>query len=179
MKNIKDDMLLVVPTIKYKDEIKRFRQEFIEFGGDMDGCLSLKSMDTVEEWLKQVDDFSNKETCPKKYVPSTQFIYVRKSDNKIVGVIQIRHYFNEFLEKFGGHIGYSICYSERRKGYATRMLNDILPICKEMGLEKILITCLKENIGSIKTILNNGGIFENTVFEPKENVYLNRYWIKL
>ena len=63
-------------------------------------------------------------------VPMNQYIYVRESDDKIVGVIQIRRRFNEFLEKYAGHIGYSVCPSERRKGYATQMLGLVLPICR-------------------------------------------------
>ncbi len=179
MANIKNDMILIEPTIEYKDAIERYRQEFIEYGGSMDGCLSLKRISDIDEWLKQVEAFSVEETCPEGFVPSTQLIYVRKSDNKIVGVIQIRHYFNDFLEKYGGHIGYSVCHSERRKGYASKMLSDALPICKEMRLDRLLITSLKENTASIKTILNNGGIFENTIFEPQAKVDINRYWIEL
>ncbi len=106
-------------------------------------------------------------------------MYVRESDHKVVGVIQIRHYFNEFLEKYGGHIGYSICPSERRKGYATQMLRAVLPACKVLGIDKVLITCVTGNEGSRKTILNNGGVYESTVYEPKENVYLERYWITI
>ncbi len=172
-------MLLIKPTKKYSDEIQTFRQDMIAGDGEVAGCLSLKRMSNIDDWLKQVEDFSKAETCPKEYVPQTQFLYVRELDNKVIGVIQIRHYFNEFLEKFGGHIGYSICPSERKKGYATKMLNDLLPICREMGFDKILITCLKDNIGSIKVILNNSGVFEKTVFEPEKGVYLNRYWIDL
>ncbi len=172
-------MLLVKPTIKYKDEIQKFREEIIQFDVDTNACSSLRKMSNIEQWLKKIEKISNKETCPEKYVPSTHFIYLRKSDNKVVGLVQIRHYINEFLEKFGGHIGYYVCHSERRKGYATKMLYDILPICKDMGLEKILVVCLKDNTGSIKTILNNGGLFESTIFDSSKNAYLNRYWIEL
>lgn len=67
----------------------------------------------------------------------------------------------------------------KKKGYATLMLKEILPICKAMGFEKILITCLKENEASKRVIINNGGIYESTVYEPKDKVYLERYWINL
>lgn len=94
-------------------------------------------------------------------------------------MIQIRHYFNGYLEKYGGHIGYSVCPSERRKGYAKRMLKEALPLCRELGLKKVLITCLEENAGSEKTILANGGIYESTVFEPDIGKRMKRYWIDL
>ena len=170
---------LVVPTMEYEKEIQAFRQEFVMNGGDMDGCLSLRRMENIAEWIKQVEDCSKAETCPAKWVPQTQYIYVRETDNKVVGVIQIRHYFNEFLEKYAGHIGYSVCHSERRKGYATQMLRDVLPECVKLGLDKILVCCLDDNEGSRKTILNNGGIYESTVYEPDGKVNLERYWITL
>ena len=94
-------------------------------------------------------------------------------------MIQVRHYFNEYLEKFGGHIGYSVRPSERRKGYAKKMLKDCLKYCEEINLDKVLITCMDSNVGSRKTILRNGGVYENTVFEPSREVNLERYWITL
>ena len=170
---------LLVPTMEYEKEIQAFRQEFIVNGGDMDGCLSLRRMENIADWIKQVEDCSKAETCPAKWVPQTQFIYVREDDRKVVGVIQIRHSLNDYLEKFAGHIGYSVCHSERRKGYATRMLRDILPECVKLGLNKVLVCCLEDNEGSRRTILNNGGVYEATVYEPKDKMYLERYWITL
>ncbi len=112
-------------------------------------------------------------------VPSPQFLYIRSSDRHLVGMIQLRHRFNGFLEKFGGHIGYSVRPSERRKGYATKMLGDCLPHCRALGLQSVLVTCLEDNEASRKTILANGGIYESTIFEPEEKVRLQRYWIAL
>ncbi len=94
-------------------------------------------------------------------------------------MIQVRHTLNEYLEKFAGHIGYSVRPSERRKGYATVMLSIVLPFCKDLGLEKVMISCTDQNTGSRKTILNNGGVYESTVHEPDKNVNLERYWITL
>ena len=59
------------------------------------------------------------------------------------------------------------------------MLKTALPKCKELGIEKVLITCIDNNEGSRKTILSNGGLYESTVYEPDEKVSLERYWIAL
>lgn len=68
----------------------------------MDGCGSLIRMEDPMQWFEQLKSLSNIETVPSNFVQSTQFIYVRKSDDKLVGMIQVSHYFNDFLEKYGG-----------------------------------------------------------------------------
>ena len=172
-------MKLIEPTMEYDSQIQAYRREFLETEGSMDGCGSLRRFETTREWLDQVEALRRPETTPPQLVPSTQYIYVRESDSKVVGVIQIRHCFNEFLEKYAGHIGYSVCPTERRNGYATQMLRLALPACKALGLDRVLISCVEGNEGSKRTILRNGGVYESTVFEPGEGVYLERYWIDL
>ena len=112
-------------------------------------------------------------------MPMTQYIYLRETDNKIVGVMQIRHNCNTFLAQYGGHIGYSVCPSERRKGYATQMLRLALPKCKELGIDRVLICCAQGNEGSRRVILHNGGKYESTVHDPERDQDLERYWIDL
>lgn len=86
-------------------------------------------------------------------VPSEVFLEVRQNDDFVVGIIDFRHPLSDFPEKFGGHIGYSIRPSERRKGYASEMLRLVLPLCREIGESKILLTCDKGNVASQKTII--------------------------
>lgn len=167
------------PDPSYADEIAAYREEFLKDGSSMDGCGSLRRMEDPKDWLAQVKALSREETVPANWVLSTQFLYVRGADRRIVGMIQVRHRFNEFLEKYAGNIGYSVRPSERRKGYATKMLRDCLPYCREIGLKKVLVSCIDSNEGSRRTILKNGGVYESAVFEPKEKVSLERYWIAL
>ena len=86
---------------------------------------------------------------------------------------------NDFLRTFGGHIGYSVRRSERRKGYASWMLKNVQPYCKSLGLSEILVCCLDTNEGSHRTILKNGGRFDGTAYRADENKTLERYWITL
>ena len=174
-----DGMKLVEPSMAYDRQIQAYRQAFLRCEGSMDGAGSLRRFDRTQDWIDQVEALKRPETTPAHLVPSTQYLYLRESDDKVVGVIQIRHYLNEYLEKYAGHIGYSVCPDERKKGYATQMLKAVLPVCKSLGIDRVLISCLPDNEGSRRTILKNGGVYESTVFEPKEKVYLERYWINL
>ena len=172
-------MMLIEPAIEYDLQIRAYRKEFLDRGDSMDGTGALKKFENPQDWLEYLNRHKNSLTVPKGRVPSTQYMLVRKEDHKIVGMIDIRHFLNDFLEKYGGHIGYSVAPSERRKGYAVLMLKMALPKCKELGIEKVLITCISSNEGSKRTILKNGGIYESTVYEPEEGVNLERYWINL
>lgn len=94
----------------------------------------------------------------------------------MVGAVNIRHYLNDSLLLDGGHIGDGVRPSERRKGIASKMISLALLECKKLGIEKVLMVCNKNNIGSAKSIKNNGGILENEIFV--NGVIVQRYWIK-
>lgn len=174
-----NELILVKPTMEYADEVMAYRQEFLDCGSSMDGCGALRRCDSAEAFVEESETDLHPETLRSGRVLATQLLCVRISDRKVVGMIQIRHYFNDFLEKYGGHIGYSVRPSERRKGYAKAQLKLALPICRGLGLSKVLITCDDDNIGSEKTIVANGGVYESTVYCAPEDVSLKRYWIDL
>lgn len=173
------DFILIRPTSEYASQIIEYRQEFLDAGDSMDGTGPLRRFENPEEYIKICAEYEDTTTVPSHLVPATQFFFIRKSDNKLVGMIQIRHRFNDYLEKYTGHIGYSVRPSERRKGYAKEMLRMTLPFCREIGIDKVMITCIDGNIGSEKTILANGGVYEYTIHEPNENKDLKRFWITL
>ena len=172
-------MLLMEPTMAYARDIEAYRQEFLDIEGSMDGCGSLRRCATAQEWIEKSLAGKDPACVEPGRVPATQFIYVREADDKVVGMLQLRHCFNPYLEKYAGHIGYSVRPSERRKGYATAMLRDALPHCKALGIRDVLISCLTDNEGSRRTILANGGVYESTVHEPEMDRDLERYWIHL
>lgn len=101
---------------------------------------------------------------------------IRESDNRIIGIIDLRHTLNDFLKDVG-NIGYSVRPSERRKGYATQMLQLILEHAKEIGLSEVHLSAKQKNIPSIKTIVKNGGKLVRS-FEYK-GVLVNNYLIEL
>lgn len=173
-----EPILLVPPTEGNLDQVWAYRQECLDAGSSMDGCGPMR-FDDPRAWLDHVISYTDPATLPEGRVLATQFLAVRRSDGRLVGMIQVRHYFNEYLEKYAGHIGYSVRPCERRKGYAREMLRMALPYCRELGLTRVLITCDANNEGSRRTILSNGGAYESTVHEPDEGIDLERYWIDL
>lgn len=174
-----ENCILIKPDMSYIDDITSFRQEMLDANSSMDGTGPLRRMENIVDWLDFNQSLENKDTVPQNWVSTEQYIYVRESDNKIIGMIQFRHYFNDYIEKYAGHIGYSIRPNERRKGYAKKMLSDCLQRCKDFGLKNILISCIHGNEGSKRTITANGGIYESIVFCEADDVHLERYWIYL
>lgn len=162
----------------YLDQMDAYKQECIANGEDsFHGTAGIEDYENLFDWMRQVLLDEQIETVRQGFVPATTFISVRLSDNKIVGIINIRHKLNEYLLKHGGHIGYSIRPSERKKGYSTEQLKLALIECKKLGLCRVLITCDKNNLGSKRTIEKNNGILENEV-DGSERTTL-RYWINI
>jgi len=171
-----DEIKLVKPSQTYAEQIWEYRTEFLEQGDSLDGCAGLEKVNDVNEWLVNIKKNSREETVAEGLVPASTFLAVRKADNQVVGMIDIRHRLNDFLLKFGGHIGYSVRPNERQKGYAKEMVRQALQeCCNTLKMPKVLITCDKVNIASAKTILANNGILENEVQENDR--VTQRYWI--
>ena len=177
--SITEEYLLIRPTKEYADQITEYRQEFLDAGDSMDGTGALRRTDDPLEYIRLSLEREDPCNVPENLVPATQFIFVRKSDNKLLGMLQVRHSFNDYLEKYAGHVGYSVRPSERRRGYAKEMLKMALPYCRAVGIDKVLITSIDGNLGSEKTIRANGGVYESTVHEPEANEDIKRFWITL
>lgn len=174
-----ENLYLRTPTIEDKEIVWDYRQEFIDNNSNFAGDSGLKLFDNFEDWYKKIEICTNIETLPKDRVLGTQFLTFRKSDNKLIGMINLRHSLNDYLLKFGGHIGDSIRPTERRKGYATEQKRICLEYCKTLGINKVLITAKSDNEYSIKSIIKCGGILENKLEDTENNVIYNRFWINL
>ena len=171
-------MKMVEPSTEYAQQILRYKEAFVN-SGSMDGVGALRDIEDPYEWIWFSAACKNPDTVPEGLVSATQYMLVREEDKKILGMLQLRHRLNNYLEKYGGHIGYSVAPDERRKGYASYMLKEALTVCKKLGIKRVLITCLDSNEASRRTILKNGGVYESTVYEPDKDTFLERYWIDL
>ena len=170
---------LVSPSLKYEKELNDFKEEVLKSGANdmFAGCGDLGKM-SVEEFIEYSKLLGNSETCPQDKVPSDYYLMIRNEDNRLVGMIDLRHHIEHpILKVWGGHIGYSIRPSEQGKGYAKIMLKLDLEKAKELGLKKVLVTCGRDNQRSMKTIISCGGKYEDSVKVSNETI--DRYWIDL
>ena len=166
-------MELIFPTMEHKQDALDYRQEHTDYNESrIHGSAGFIHAESYDKWLEFIT-LAQTEVPPEFVIGTTYFAVV---DGRIIGTISIRHYLNESLIKHGGHIGYGVRPTERRKGYGTKMLALALEKCRDFGIEKALVTCDKYNIGSAKTVINNAGVFENEITEDNGNI-LQRYWI--
>lgn len=169
-------MKLIEPNSKYLESYKKAREEYID-RNIKDYIFS----DPNTDIFKKFQDNKVGKNLPSGYVASSHYWLVDETIDEFIGEINIRHNLNERLLNYGGHIGYGIICGKWNKGYGTLMLKLGLEKAKQLGLDKVLITCDDDNYGSIGVIENNGGILENKVRNVINNkeVITRRYWIKL
>ena len=118
-----------VPTINRKEAALAFIQEFFDYSSNVYGAGSLKRyVDNYEGWLEKLEQDYVREV-DEEHVPARTYFFVRESDKKIVGMINIRLALNEKLRSYGGNIGYCIRPTERRKGYNKINLYLALKVC--------------------------------------------------
>ena len=168
---------LVRPKIELKEEYIDFFQDWQASGEDMVPWVISKDPTNYEEMLEFLFKNEDKQYIPDGWVPSSTFWLVTE-DRKVVGAVNIRHALTEKLFNSGGHIGYGIRPSERRKGYATKLLEMALKKSQEIGIKSALVVCDHDNIASRKTIMNNGGVQDKDFIEEDGNI-INRFWINL
>lgn len=171
------NVFLVKPTLELEKEYLAFYQEWKESGEKMVPWVISKDPSDFHGMVQFLLDNEKGINIPENWVPDSTFWLVNEN-KKIIGAVNIRHRLTEKLFHCGGHIGYGIRPSERRKGYATKLLALSLEKAKELGLQKVLVVCDENNVASEKTILKNGGVPDTSFIEEDGNV-VKRFWIEI
>ena len=159
---MKNNIVLIRPTLELKEKALEYHKEHFQHG-EMIICGSelFDKTESYEEWLASVTRNTNPKTVNENWVVTDTFFAIRKSDDKIIGMIDLRHTLNEFLKDLGNY-GYSVRPSERKKGYATEMLYQLVQTAKEAGMKELHISVEQDNTASIKVIQKNGGRYERS-----------------
>ncbi len=173
-------MKLVFPCIEYKEKAEAFIHELYEHNSEIAGSGGLHKHlrnSSYEAWLKRViADMDIANVRPGR-VPSLTYFYVREEDDEVIGMINIRLALNDLLRQEGGHIGYSIRPTERRKHYGTQMLEAALKVCDVLGIHEVVLTCDKSNVASAGVIKNCGGVLEAEFYSDGLQEEIQRYVI--
>lgn len=178
-----ENFYLEQPSINRKQDALEYLNEHTLYNSKINGtgglnrCLNGMS---YEDWLDDVLKMPNEEYAKSLgYVPGYTYFLVRREDDKIIGMVNIRYNLTEEMLRDAGHIGYGIRPSERGKGYAKLQLYLSLKKAKELSLDEVMIACYETNEASDRTIKALGGMFDRKEFDQHKNMNLNIYWINV
>jgi len=169
---------LEIRPLKNSDE-KSFKQAIKEFESDIPPWQFAFNYDPNQKfssYVEHINSWPQGIGLAEDWVPNTFLVAV--VGDIIIGRVSIRHKLNNFLEQYGGHIGYGVVPSQRRQGYAKEILKLSIPLLREIGIAKALISCDTDNTASRKVIEKNGGIFERITSIPDLEKQKRIYWIQ-
>ena len=173
---------LIKPAVEYKDSFIAAVREFKAEEKQYVSIIEKMDVDSIEkDFAGYVQTCLDEETTPRKagWVTATYFWLME--DDEVVGIVSIRHRLTDHLCTSAGHIGAGIRPSQRRKGYATRMLGMVLEEARKLGIFRVMLACEVDNIGSQKIIQAHGGVLEDVVklddSDPEPTMM--RWWVDL
>lgn len=172
------NLRLVLSDVKYKNEYLDFTSECLEDLKEtfFDSVIPISDEETFENDINKLINMRIGKDLPDNWVPQSTY-WLLENGGRIIGVVIIRHKLNERLRFRGGHIAYYIRPSERNKGYGNQILSLALERCRDLNLQRVLLTCRKDNIPSSRIIKNNGGQFDSEDIDNTQ--IIQRYWIEL
>lgn len=163
-----------------KKEIEEMALEFLNANDEypFEGVSDLKKVleKSFEEFFNNLEVNKHIDEINPNWANQTTYVLADETGH-IYGLANLRHELKGKLFEIGGHVGYGIRPSERKKGYATTQLGLILEKIDELGIEQALITCRENNIGSKKTMYKFIGHSDTLVPSMYEGIMEYRYWI--
>src|SRR4051812_2811052 len=160
------------PRLDDESLVRAAHAELLE--EDFQFALGLEPDTAFEEWVARLDAHR----CGRDlgdWVPGT--FLLADVDGAVVGRVSVRHELNDWLASEGGHIGYGVLREHRRRGYATEILRQSLVVARAVGVDRVLVTCDDNNLGSAAAIEANGGV-RDAVRPLAGEAPMRRYWIE-
>lgn len=179
------DLKLVKPDETHKEIWEQAIAEFREAGEDPVPSAMADGNGDFASFLVETEKSDKMPFCEWNekggfmMSPQTTMFFTNADETKLIGAISCRKFLTEKLRERGGNIGYGVVPSERRRGYATKMLGMFLEECKNIGLAAVVITCSADNVPSKKTIINNGGVLYGTGIDKNGEEYEKYYILTL
>lgn len=168
------------PSLERKEEIFEYINEFVEYNSDINGTGGLDKIIegcTFEQALARCLSMEDEDYAKKiNRCQSKTFLLIRENDNRIVGTINVRWNLTAAMKQFGGNIGYGIRPTERRKGYNKINLYLGMQEAQKLGLDRVMLDCDVNNLGSDRTLKALGGVLERTEVDPADGILTNVYW---
>jgi predicted acetyltransferase len=171
------ELALISPRESFERSYRSLVDEFLSSGERLVPFTLAFEYERFADLLVRLRQNSQGIGLPEGFVAHSSYWLVRGAE--ILGVSNLRHELTDALRVEGGHIGYGIRPSLRRQGFGKAILSRTLERARAIGLGKILLTCGKANVGSVKVILANGGVLDSEEFHAPRNEVLQRYWIHL
>ncbi len=172
---VEGDRPLRLRPLAVTDE-EQARQGHVELAQEgFEFLLDVRAGEPWPAYVVRADNFQRGLDMPSGWVSAT--VLIAEAGGHLVGRVSIRHELNAFLAEFGGHIGYAVRPAFRRHGYATDILRQSLRIAQRLGIERALVTCDVDNVGSAKVIEKCGGVFEGVAPGRDAVTARRRYWI--
>jgi len=177
---MREDIRLVMPTEDYTRKIKAFRNNLLNEGcKSIEGGLGLFEEEDTKKWIQDTLDYRCNENLPEGMFETSVFLAIRNRDERIIGVISIRHELsNDYEYDFVGHISYTQATMGSKSNYASLMIGLIAKKAKSLDIPRLLITCDSKDIKARKAILKSGGKFASEIFNPTNAKTIQRYWIQ-
>lgn len=170
-----DQITLILPDETHRDQYLAMMEEWLSFGGRLNPGALRNNGAPYEKWLSHIRADQDARTCPEGKVPQTLYLAFNDA-GELVGAVSLRPQMNAITLQEAGHVAYGVRPSQRRKGYATQMLALAVDKLNALGVDRVLVVCAADNLGSIKTILNNGGVLENEITSSNGELR-KRFWI--
>ena len=169
---------LTLPCACFRASYLSLVQEFRDKGEPFVPFPLSFPTDDFEAFLNQNQEAAAGKGLPQGFVPHTTF-WLIDQEQEVVAVSNLRHRLNQHLLLEGGHIGYGVRPSARRRGHAKAILAATLKEARARDITRCLVTCDRNNLGSARTIQSNGGRLESEIYSEARRAFIQRYWIDL